>query len=320
MKDDININCTSSGLYLTRRSRLRALGTRAVAGLAITLVLIGVSPNLIDAETPDTLELRIALDKSILDKHPELGNGDVCEQLKINRSKLQRPPVDLLLICRTVQMSDNKPTLKILPSPSYARSLRMIKKGIAHTMAESVWFSDIDSDLMYHTGPVLAIGDVEKGIYVPKNHPILKQWQDISQLKDLRGITLRIWPHDLEILNDLTPNTVSTSHYESLLKMLRAGRGDFTLHEFSQTENLDIVAHDVWMKPLPGVKVVIPESRVIPISASAENASVIASIIKSGVQELTANGEISTLYSAVGFNNATVKDWQVINMPAFNLP
>lgn len=276
-----------------------------------------VTNQIAQAEPNQEIELRIALNANIIAEHPGLLEGDACKQLQLLRNRLQRPPVDLLLICRTIELSDTKPTVKIISSPSYARSIRMVKKGVAHTMAESVWFSDIDSDYMYHTGPVLEIGDFEKGIYVGADHPLLKKWQGVSQLRNFKGITLRRWGHDWDILNLLTSKVVPTSHYESLMKMIDAGRGDFTLHEFSQTKELDIVAHGVWMKPLPGIKIVMPESRVIPISASerAENASIIANIIKEGVQQLNATGEVHTLYSAVGFNNPTVKNWKIINIP-----
>ncbi len=281
----------------------------------ICFIFAVFTPTAIGAQESVPIELRVALDENIIAKHPNILEGNICENLIGYQSNFDRPPVDLVLICRTLEIAETQTSIKILPSPSYARSVRMVKKGLAHTMAESVWFSDIDSDYMYHTGPVLEIGDIEKGIYVPVEHPLLSSWQDVLQLKNLTGITLSRWTHDWDIISSLTDDVVPTSNYESLIKMLNAGRGDFTLHEFSQSEDLDIVAHSIWLKPIPGIKVVMPESRVIPISAEAENASKIAYIIKSGVQKLNANGEVNTLYSAVGFNNPAVKDWKIINLP-----
>lgn len=283
--------------------------------LRITLaLLINTLSKTSFASPPAEIELRIAIDRNIVIHHPELMRGDICELLDRYQAPLKRPPLDLILICKSLRASPHTFRITLLDSPNYWRSLRLVEKGLAHTMAESIWFSDGNEKLTYKTEAVLPIGGFEKGLYTVAGHPLLKNKHAVKHLHRYTGVTLKMWRHDWQIINTLSPDIVSTAHYESLIKMLDAGRGDFTLHEFPQGDDLSIEPHGVKLKPIPGIKVIVYESRTLVISKKAENAKIIAKILMDGIRALNKSGETKVLYSKLGFYNSFTRNWKSVNI------
>ncbi|MFC3120133.1 hypothetical protein [Agaribacter flavus] len=203
-------------------------------------------------------------------------------------------------------------SIQLVESPSYYRSLRMVEDGLVDTMAESVWLSDINDSLVHVSSPVLAVGDFEKGIYALAGHPLVKG-QKTSKLDDYTGVTIKSWKHDWQILNDISDRVVSTLRYDSLVKVLEAGRGDFTLHEFPQGGQLTLDLHGAQMMPIEGVKVIIPESRVLVFSKKRRDDKGLVKSIGHGIRELEKSGEIKRLYRQLGFHNPATEGWQVLN-------
>ncbi|WP_158224652.1 transporter substrate-binding domain-containing protein [Agaribacterium haliotis] len=259
---------------------------------------------------PSAALLRVTIDRTIVLNHPELLDGDICEQLTLHNNTLVRPPVDLLLICLGLQQSGVQARIELVESPSYQRSLRMLKNGKADLMGESVWNADVDETLFAVSQPVLKFGDFEKGIYTLEDHSLQQSWSEHSQLSDYTGITLKSWHQDWRIINELSPKVNSTARYDSLLKMLAAGRSDFTLHEFPRGTDLIVDAHGVRLAPLPGIKVVIPDERVLV--ASKQPHALVTKLWQS-LAELEQRGEIRALYQRHGFMRKKTANWRVVN-------
>ena len=105
----------------------------------------------------------------------------------------------------------------------------------------------------------------KKGLYTLPQHK-LQQQHTRDDIKNYVGVTLKAWYHDWRILNEISPKTLSTIRYTSILKMLDMGRGDYTLLEFPNDDDLIMHIDGIELHPLLGVKVIIPDSRRIAVS------------------------------------------------------
>ncbi|GLR69562.1 hypothetical protein [Agaribacter marinus] len=258
------------------------------------------------------VDIKIAIDKTIVDNHPELVNGDICVNLDTYLTSLERPPIGLMIMCRAFELGRLNVNIILIESPSYNRSLRMVEDGLVHTMSESVWVSDIDHARILRTTPVLPVGEFEKGVYVLADHPLTLANND-EVLDKFTGVTIKTWNHDWRIINELSSNVVPASRYEHLVNVMQAGRGDFTLLEFPQNKELELMVLGVKMKPVPGIKVVIPESRVLVVTKQGDIAEFLGQMINDGVKTLNENGETKALYQTMGFHNPVTANWRVLN-------
>ncbi|WP_143247532.1 hypothetical protein [Agaribacterium haliotis] len=270
----------------------------------------------LSAEDHRNVKLTIAINSVSARKLGLNSFNNVCEQLdqKLSLKPLfDRAGVELLLICRALAAAGINADIKLVEAPNYWRALKMLESGKVTSIAESIWNTDAKAEFVYRSEAVLRLGEFEKGIYTTAKHPLQNTATTEQQLRQFTGVTMKTWDHDWRILNELSPHTISTIRYESIVKMLEVGRGDFTLHAFPNKQDLSLDVAGLELRPLRGVKIVIPESRVLVVSRKAPQARTIADALNKGIILLRSRGEIRPLYEQHGFINANTRDWQVLN-------
>ncbi|WP_370980014.1 hypothetical protein [Agaribacterium sp. ZY112] len=286
--------------------------------IAVTvLICLLFSFNQVDAQQNKTpyqskLQLKIATNVSTIERHKINNKRDFCNELA-KQDNLDRAAVELLLICMSLKMEGVEAELELIPSPTYGRAIQMLQDGKAHIAAQSLWASDINPELIHLTEATIRLGEFEKGIYTTKNHPLQQQKGQHYPLNNYLGVTLRSWHHDWRILNELTPSSISTIRYDSMIKMLSVGRGDFTLHEFPNNDELVVRYSGVDLYPLQGVKIVIHDIRAFGISLKAPSSERLIHIMNNGVHKMREQGLIREIYENNGFINQQTNGWAILN-------
>ena len=285
----------------------------------LTLFLLSFAVFSSPKKSPDieatSYLINLAIIQVSYDKYRQYMHQDYClSPPNSAQEQVDRVLIEVLLMCNSFKYAGYDLKINFIPSPSYMRSLWMLKLGYVHTLATSVWTNDAVShnQHFYATIDVLQLGEFEKGIYVHEKHELLNKNAASIELSKYTGISLKSWLHDWKVINSLTP-TIIEAYLPSLFKMMASHRADFTLMEFPSQSDLSIQQDNIILKPLEGIKVIIPDSRKLVVSKQSANAEQIFTILNNGLQKMRNNGEIYPLYVESGFINHKTKKWTVLN-------
>lgn len=261
------------------------------------------------------IRIKIAINQITYDKYPQYIGKNLCSNLpNFTSEEIDRALLELSIICLAFKNQNVLLEVDATPSPSYLRSIWMVKSGLTDTAANSVWTQDIeDSNNIFSTIDIIRPGEFEKGIYVHESHPLLKVATEEINLSNYVGLTVKSWVHDWQLTNSLTNKKVLDVYLPKLFKMLATHRGDFTLMEFPSTPSLSVEHNEITLKPISGVKVLIPEARKFIFSKKNINAKEIFTILNKGLRDMRTNGKISELFTKVGLFNQKTKHWRILN-------
>lgn len=266
-----------------------------------------------------TVKLKIAMNQITFDKYPQYTQKNLCNNLpNFDREQIDRSLLELSILCLAFKNQNILLEVDAIPSPSYLRSIWMVKSGHADTAANSIWTQDIEENNVFSTVDIIRAGEFEKGIYVHEKHPLLKIAPEIIDLSNYIGITVKAWVHDWQVTNSLSNKPVLDVYMPTLFKMLETNRGDFTLIEFPSTPRLYVKQKKITLRPLIGVKVSIPEARKFIFSKKTNNAKEIYNILNKGLQGMRAKGEIIDLFTKAGVFNKKTKNWRILNSNKLN--
>ncbi len=226
-----------------------------------------------------------------------------------------REAVELVLLHQALHAGGYDGEIELIPENNYSRIIRLIESGKATVAGTSVWSYDLkDSDALWVTDAVIRNGEFAVGVYVrPDNHRAL-QARTLADYAELSAFSNRHWPVDWRTLEAMHPNRLyHINSMELMVKMVGAGRGDFMLAPFSNREDLAIVEKDAHLVPVPGVKVVLKDSRHWIISKDDPMGRQVFQALQSGLGQLRQKGLIEQAYRQSGFFNARVANWSIVN-------
>lgn len=257
--------------------------------------------------------ITVAINEITFQKYQKYLNLDFCQKLpSLEQVQVDRNLLDFYLVCLALTEMGVEIVTKFIPSPSYARTLKMIEKGEVFTTTETVWYSDT-GDHLHYSQEIVRSGEFEKGIYVYPRHELLSTPSEDLNFSEFTAITSSTWVRDISILNAMTPDVHKTTYINSRFRMLKAKRVDFTLMEFSSLADLSITQDDITLVPVPGIKVTFPGSRRFIFSKHSSYNDQLHTIIDKGISKLRQQGAIYRIYVQGGFINEHVKDWKIMN-------
>lgn len=281
----------------------------------LVLVLLILLPNVEVLAENKVLELTVALNSVTLKKYQHyLEHGDICKRIsQYEEVQLDRGLVELILMCEALLEAGFNADIRVISAPNYARALRMVDIGQVDTLAESVWSQDSIRESTYVSAELIRYGEFEKGVYVKHGHALLASDPDHLDLSSYRGITFKSWFFDWKIMGLLTPEPIPIVQLSSLFKMLAADRADFTLLEFPAKNTFDIIQDGLLLKPILGVKVLIPDSRRFIVSKKTLDGKTIFKALELGLVKLREKNRIRETYIKFGFINKRTEHWRILN-------
>lgn len=228
----------------------------------------------------------------------------------------RRDVVEVVLVQRALR-EGGVVDASLRPMDGYLRILQQLAEGNVALSGTSVW--DFDArDMVEHlwvSSALIRRGEFVVGIYTRAGHPILSQTQDLSSLTQYIPVTSRNWKMDWSLLEQMGFSRIQyASNWESMVRMVLAGRADVVLAPFPQGGDLRIMAEDGrYLVPVPGIKVAFPAERVIAVAKNYPNAETTFHALQKGLRILREQGEIERAYTESGFFNPAIASWTLIN-------
>ncbi|WP_410498094.1 hypothetical protein [Chitinibacter sp. S2-10] len=253
----------------------------------------------------------------ILDYQKLLRNREVQEIRDYSGPGARRDTVELILFQQALQRGGMNEQVHLVPVDSYARSLLEVENGTVEATGTSVWASDVTQSKARLSVPLIRDGEYVVGFYMVEGHPQLRK----VGLKELRGMTVvtnKAWKNDIATLDNLgIGNVQSAPTFGMIAKMLREGRGDFTMASFKSSADMSFEVEGVRLVPIPGMKVAMPGSRHFLLAPTAFGAQVLEALNK-GLSQMRKEGLIRRAYTDAGFFNPRVESWTLLNPNAFS--
>ncbi|WP_430474273.1 hypothetical protein ACQ0MK_20970 [Thalassospira lucentensis] len=210
--------------------------------------------------------------------------------------------------------------LRPVPSPNSERSRLMVANGSADIKSD--WAFNIENnENVLKTAPIILAGELEKGLYGHRGINDIRAGIAIEDVKDLRGVSIRTWRLDWQVMEDLAPKSLtSVPTVKQMFALIDLRRADFTLLEFSSEPDMGREIDGIRLVPFAGVKVSLPESQHFMVSRKLPHADEIVEAVNRGIAILREEGFIRRCLVNSGMINQRVEGWRTLNqaMPPFD--
>ncbi|WP_075186375.1 hypothetical protein [Teredinibacter haidensis] len=257
--------------------------------------------------------VKVSANKVIYDSYNAWTDKKNCSGIdNFRRTNIHRGVVELLLICKALNIGGLHADLQVKEVPNYSRALVEAKKGNVTMPAETVWKVEIDESAFYVSDPIFEEGSIELGVYaLPTNLGIMKV-DSLNDLKKYKSISSDRWVVDWETLNAMGVEKNSVPKLDVMFKFIGAGRADFVLSEFSSEEDFSMEMAGVRLVPVPNIKVGLKGTRHFVVSKKSPNAEKVFRALQKGLKKLHSEDVISRAFVESGIVNPRVKNWKRI--------
>lgn len=280
-----------------------------------SLMLIFSTASLAQGNSP--MYLNVGVHSYALKGYSSHRHFDICNNLPaLKDDNTDRPLSGIIIICQAFAEMQTPLFINVIPEPNYLRGIRMVEEGFIDTLSNAVWSSDINNALVNATIEIIKHGEFTKGLYVHEGHKLLQQKGKSFPmvLTQYTGLTVKSWHYDRDIIAQLTDYHVETAKVNTVFDLLAAGNADFTLMDFPSGRQLSIRnSAGIVLKPIKGVKALVPDARRFIISKNSDVSADIYFILNEGLKRLIKKGRVKQIYRNTGFFNAQTKHWRILN-------
>jgi hypothetical protein len=295
--------------------RLRTNATSPCILVALAIVMSAITAfDSVPLHASETLEIRLPVRESEFDAVLDCQNNPDPDC----RSCLAGAPSSASLVIysilqKALTTGGLAAKVKIIASPNSERSRKMISDGFADVKSDWNFNIDADPEVLKST-PILRNGEFEKGIYVSQDTYLSSTETAISDVNQLRAVSIRTWRLDWEVLENLEPRSLTNAAAtQQMYAMINAGRADFTLLEFTNKPRMVRENDGTRLYPMPGVKVILPGSQHFMVSRKLPDARNIIAALDKGLDTLHKDGFVRQCLVNSGIINENVTNWQVLN-------
>lgn len=226
----------------------------------------------------------------------------------------RRDVVEVALFFQALAFGGYHLELDLDPGDSYRRIVQQV--GVAKTVASGplVWREDVHDSRYFISEAIVRPGEFVVGLYTsPDNQKALKA-RSLDDLKSLSAVSSHHWRADWRVLKTLPMKSVyDTFLWSTMVRMVWAGRADFTLAPFQTGPDMAIEIDDLKLVPIPGIKLALEGSRHWVVSRQHPEGSKVFSALEVGIAQLRQRGLIAKAYRDSGFYNNQVRDWALLN-------
>ena len=227
----------------------------------------------------------------------------------------RRDVVEVALFVQALRLGGWTDPIYFKEVDSYQRTMRLLLHGDVVASATTVFSSDIaNHSSLLESQPVVEKGQFEVGLYLKGDSPLLQGAPlTLSQVKDLKVVSNKQWSVDWGTLETLGfKQRVHTTKWQGQVKMVDAGRADALLAPFQASDDMSLQTFGVTLKPLPGIKLALQDSRRFVVSRSAVDNRRVFLALEMGLTELKRQGLITKAYQQSGFLQSKVANWQLV--------
>lgn len=231
----------------------------------------------------------------------------------------RREVAELVLLYQALYLGGYRGEIEYIEQETdYLRSLQMLSVGRAAIYGTSVWKSDVtrpDSPFLV-SEPLVRNGEFLAGIYTaPDNQQVLNV-RDLLDLQKLTAVSSQNWHTDWRSLKSVNLRGLyHNRHWPNMVKMVRAGRADFTLAplrgDLDQTLQLD----QIQLVPVSNTAFALQGSRHWIASSAHPQGAMASDILTRGLTSLRNQGSVARAYRESGFFPAVDVPINVINRP-----
>lgn len=287
----------------------------------ILLALIALSNGAVSAtestDTPNPTFISVTLSSNIeKDSRHFLAGRPASEINNYSSSYARRDVISFILMQQALYIGGYRGEIEVHKENTYLRNLNYISDGEITLIGEPIWLNDTTGreSSLYISDAIIREGEFVAGLYTRANHPLLKHPPTRESIKNYSAVSNRIWKKDWALLEALEVKHIQHSlFWRNIIKMVHAGRADFTLAPFQKTADFSINAHSVSLRVIPGVKVVIPGSRHFVVSRKHVLGATTFSQLQQGLKALRAQGTITRAYTEAGVFNKEIQGWTQLN-------
>lgn len=280
----------------------------------IALVLLN-APRMAIAD-PNVLGVLVPED-DLLQYHMMLGKRDVMTVSDYGGPYSNREAVELVLFHQALRLGGFDGEVKLIAENNYSRIIRLIEQGKAALTATPIWSQDVQNTNAYWiSDPLVRQGEYAVGVYTRPDNTHVMQATHLEDYAALSAVSNRNWKVDWQTLEAMhVARLYHINTMELMVKMIGARRGDFMLAPFSSREDLAIMESGVHLVPVPGVKVILNDSRHWIVSKEHPQGEQAYQALQAGLRQLREQRRVHQAYEQSGFFNPSVVDWQPINLP-----
>jgi len=238
----------------------------------------------------------------------------------ITRGTLSRATADLIIITEALRAGGLDCKLKFLLTPNTQRTNLEVSLGNAVIGAQQVPATSRlfdEPDLFFVSAPITRYGEFQKVFYTTADNPDALAATSVEDLNATGGIIGLHWDSDDRVLRKLgISNLQKCATFESMIKMVIAGRAGWVPLEASANKDLSGIMHGKRFLPVPGLKFALLESRHFLVSRKHPMGIRIHAALQKGLKVLRKRGFIRGMLTAAGLFNKQIESWRLLNKDA----
>lgn len=258
----------------------------------------------------DDSVIKVGIPQDVLDDfHLFLADRTPQEVFTYRTKYSSRDVVETVLLFKILELNKNK--YQFFTVNSYERAIKLVQSGTIDIYATTVWKNDVNPAKALFSDEIIRDGEFIAGIYVKEGSELLTKKFNIRTMKFLSN---KAWTRDWKTIKNLGPRSlVSTTTWESVLKMINANRAEATLASFPPSRDLVRYNKIVNLVPIPNVKVSISGTRHWIVSRKSQHAQKLKARLDEMVPKFRKKKEFFKAYMQSGFFNERTVPWNVIN-------
>lgn len=238
---------------------------------------------------------------------------------RIPSGRFDRATIDILILVKALKLGGVTDDIQFRLVGNVRRQAEEVFTGMAVVGAHLLGMDTLAvrgyEDGLFVSSPVIRQGEFEKGIYcLPDNQRVLRVTSRQGLSRAGTAVIGLHWRSDIKALEAMGVIDVERCPvFESMIKMLAAGRVDWIPLEFSGTDDLSKTMYGVRLIPVPGIKFLLPESRHFIVSKGHPLGPRVLRGLNEGIQQLHQQGFIREALTSAGFFNTKTASWTVLN-------
>lgn len=220
----------------------------------------------------------------------------------------------IVIIMQALSAGGYPAKLKFVEAANYAREVKMTKQGKTVIMHQDAWDRSFD-DRVYKSSEIISKGKFVKGIYVAEADKKMYQVKSIDDLRYFSSVSNSSWKVDWKTLEKIgLKKLVSTSKKEFMFNQVLFRNIDFTIQEFTNSDDLAYELSNGRLVPVPGIKLSLDGSRHLMVSKTHKNGLEVYIALEKGLKILKEKGTIDRFLEEAGFYRPEIYDWQTLSV------
>lgn len=293
---------------------------KCASRVRIWLWVFALAINIAHAEETPTDALAVTVYKDVYSDYELFVRGrPIAEINYYGGPGSRRDVIEMVLLQQALLRGGFTDPLTFRNEQTYLRTLRQIADGQFIASGSLVWYSDVlDSpDLFHISQPIVEEGEFIFGVYTSPDNKQALAAKSLADLRALRAATNTHWEPNVALFKKLDVQQVFyADEWVHIVRMINAGRADFTFTPFQPTENMEFVMDNMTLVPIKGIKVMIPGSRHWAVSRKHPRGDEFYLALSKGIEILKKEGRIQRAFRENGFFHPDTQNWTLINPPA----